>query len=63
MPAKSKEKPTNESKMWKTIDGLKRVVDEMQVNVAGIATETIHLGEEIEKINSVVKKVKDRMGI
>ena len=68
MPAKKKE--DNLDKLFKKVDSLARTVDEMHVNVSGIATAIIEMEKDLEDFNKdlneverVSDSIRERMGI
>ena len=68
MPAKKKE--DNLHKLFKKVDSLARTVDEMHVNVSGIATAIIEMEKDLEDFNKdlneverVSDRIRKRMGI
>ena len=65
MPAKkvSDIKDNNIDKLLKKVGDLGRIVDELQINVAAIASAVMNLEETMKKETSIILRVKDRLGL
>lgn len=56
---KTQEKP----KKTASDSDLKRIVDETSVNIAGIATEVIEHEQRLDKLERLIVRIRERMGL